>query len=160
MSDTVSVRKGDLGVLVAAITTWAPADTPQEVAEAFSRMLTAFDEAHAGDDAPGSEPAKVIVVADSMGRQRRYEANQWQDDEEALDVYRRGELIATYPKGHWTRAFAEGTELDGITPKARRLQSALRQIAMAEMEETEDVKILQRIARAELERSGWDEEDL
>ena len=83
------------------------------------RLAEAF---HAGWErrAPGNEPqpAKIIVVADNLGQQRRYEAHQWQDDEEALDVYRKGELIATYPKGHWSRAFAEGTELDDETAKA------------------------------------------
>jgi hypothetical protein len=75
MSDTVSVRKDDLDILVAAVTSWAPHDMGTEVGEAFSRLLTAFDEAHADDDAHASEPepAKVVVVTLPTG-ERRYDA--------------------------------------------------------------------------------------
>lgn len=111
------------------------------------------------EDMPGNEPkpAKVIVVTDDTGRDRRYAADEWQA-EEAVDVLRDGQVIVTYPQGTWRRATVEGAELAGVRPTAIRLQAALRKIAMAD-DCTAD-EIIRGIARAELERSGWDKEDL
>lgn len=125
------------------------------MAEAFNAGWEYAGFAEAAE--PKDEPAKVIVVTDDNGRERRYAADEWQA-EEAIDVVREGEVIVTYPQGTWRRATVEGAELDSVRPKALRLQAALRKIAMAD-DCTAD-EIIRGIARAELERSGWDEEDL
>lgn len=114
-------------------------------------------EGQSGAAAPAAEPAKVIVVTDDTGRDRRYAADEWQA-EEAVDVLREGEVIVTYPQGTWRRATIEGSELDSVRPKAVRLQAALRQVVMAD--DGTPAEVLQHIARTELERSGWDEDDL
>ena len=108
MTDTVSVRKGDLGILVAAVTGWAPRDVALEASEAFARLLTAFDEAHADDEyriteagkaaADEDKPAKVIIVTEpnadgAPGRETRYNATQW-------DVTSTYGLLALLRSGH------------------------------------------------------------
>ena len=126
------------------------------------------------EDAPGSEPAKVIIVTDDIGRERRYSAPDF-------GMLHDGTLIvgtriadgidgvtgagidkltvaASHAPGHWSRVHKDSALLGDVRTKAIRLQSALRKIATAD-DCTAD-EIIRGIARAELERSGWDEEDL
>ena len=54
-NETVPVRKDDLDTLVAACTSYLPADVNPEVTEAFSRVLEPFDEVHGiGEEVPAS----------------------------------------------------------------------------------------------------------
>jgi hypothetical protein len=53
------------------------------------------------------EAAKVIVVRDALGRDQQFAGDGW-DAEEAIDITRNGEVIATYPPGHWQRVHKDG----------------------------------------------------
>jgi len=56
-TETVTVLKADLDILVAACTSYLPADVNPEVHEAFGRLLEGFDEAHGiKDQAAGPLP--------------------------------------------------------------------------------------------------------
>lgn len=129
MSDTVSVRKGDLDTLVAACTSWAPHDMPTGVGEAFSRMLNAFDEAHADDDAAASEPepAKVIIVTETpFGNgapfQRRYDANQTDTSSYGqMRLLRKGREVATYQSNAWLSVREDGAEVPDSPARALRI---------------------------------------
>jgi hypothetical protein len=56
-ADLVSILKTDLGILVAACTSYLPHGASPEVGEAFERLLEVFDEAHGtGGEAPAPEP--------------------------------------------------------------------------------------------------------
>lgn len=130
----VSVRKDDLDILVAACTSHLPDGTPQEVAEAFARLLGAWDDASA---APASEPAKVIVVTETGGRERRFAADSWDrsSGDGALDVHRTSReedpIVAHYTHGAWLSVREDGAEVPDATAKALG-------IAKAALEEIQD----------------------
>jgi hypothetical protein len=153
---------------------------PMELAYAFDAGADAVERwlavAPVDEDAPGNEsqPAKVIVVRDEAGREHRYAGpNFGMLHDGTLIIGTRiasgidgvtGEGIdkltvaAGHAPGRWSRVHKDGALLDDVRPKAIRLQAALRKIAMAD-DCTAD-EIIRGIARVELERSGWDEEDL
>jgi hypothetical protein len=57
MTETVTVLKADLDMLVAACTNCLPPGVSPEVGEAFERLLGAFDEAHGIEgEMPAPEP--------------------------------------------------------------------------------------------------------
>jgi hypothetical protein len=74
MSDTVSVQKGDLGMLVAGCMSWMPSDVTPETSKAFARLLTVFDEMAAApgdedmpDGAPDENPSTRYALVEQMG---------------------------------------------------------------------------------------------
>lgn len=103
--------------------------------------------------------AKAIIVVEVSGRQRSYAAEDWGTTAEGrLTVTRNRLAVALYSEHAWLSVREDSALADDIKPKADRMQSALRRIAMAEGPMTVD--ILQRIARECLESTGWDEDDL
>ena len=63
--------------------------------------------------------ATVIVVREEGFRDQRYEADSW-DCEDAIDVKRGDEIIASYPAGRWLRVHRADALVaaDDSTPKA------------------------------------------
>lgn len=70
-ADLASVRTADLDILVAACTSYLPADASPEVSEAFGRLLEAFDEAHgiegempeAAPESPDAGDGRWAIIA-------------------------------------------------------------------------------------------------
>lgn len=71
------------------------------------------------EDAPGSEPPKVIIVTEASGRERRFTADGFDGDTSGLDVRRDDRVIATYPGEHsWLSAREDGATVPDATVRA------------------------------------------
>lgn len=81
------------------------------------------------EDAPGNEPAKVIVVTEAGGRERRYAATQWDDSGSRLVILRKGHPVASYPMGGELGVREDGAEVPDATARALGIaKTALEQI--------------------------------
>ena len=68
------------------------------------------------EDAPGNEPAKVIVVTEANGGERRYDADGYAITDGTLFVKRYGITVACHPAGTWT-SFRAGDAIAGDTQR-------------------------------------------
>ena len=89
----------------------------------------------AGEDAPGSEPAKVVIVTQATGQERRYNAPHFGQLADGTLVIggRTGDdldVIAAYAPGHWARVHKDGAALPGTIEEALDIaKHALERIA-------------------------------
>lgn len=78
------------------------------------------------EDAPGAQAAKVIIVTEADGRERGYDANQWDTAGPwGLRVIRKGTDAAAYAHGAWLSVRHDGAEADddGERDTARRMDA-------------------------------------
>jgi hypothetical protein len=133
--------------------TWMPSDAAPEVSEAFARLLNTFDEAHADEDAPGSEPPKVIIVTEAGGREVRYRAD-WTDTEDGnLQVIREDQgaiTVAQYARGYYKRAYREDALLSDDVSRLGIAKRALREIAETKFADPQDFGDRARQALADI----------
>lgn len=109
-------------------------------------------EAPVDEDAPGSEPPKVIVVTEAGGRERFYAADGW-DAEEAVDVTSKGDVVATYPPGAWQRIHRDGATLPDVTLRKLSLaMQALQKIGATVLEADDKRRVPVGTARDALEQ--------
>lgn len=86
----------------------------------------------AGDE---PEPAKVIVVTEASGRERRFDADSWDGSsgDGGLDVHRTSReedpIVAHYAHGAWLSVREDGAEVPDATKRALGIaKAALREI--------------------------------
>jgi hypothetical protein len=82
-----------------------------------------------------AEPAKVIIVTEASGKERRYAADVWDvhDTPGAIDIERTdrpSDPVARYAPGAWLSVREEGSEADNVPMKALSIaRAALKSIA-------------------------------
>lgn len=109
-------------------------------------------DAKRADEAEPEQPAKVIIVTEASGKERRYQAPDFGTlrdgtlligDKDA-DRMMTG-IVAAYPPGHWSSVREDGAEADDVQAKALGItRSALSQIlsvvrADAELGDSSDI---------------------
>lgn len=102
------------------------------------------------EDAPGSEPAKVIVVTEESGRERRYSAEMFgtlYDGSGTLVVGDGGSpgdpltrVVAVYAKREWKFAREDGAEVPDATARALGIAKRALQAIRAEAEKRGDAE--------------------
>ena len=106
------------------------------------------------EDAPGSEPAKVIVVTEpnadgAPGRETRYNATQWDVTSTygLLALLRSGHPVALFQSPGWLSVREDGATVPDTTGRQlARAKRALRDIAHLNVEDGMDVNDARAIA--------------
>jgi hypothetical protein len=113
-------------------------------AEAVALVLA---ECPVDEDAPGIEPAKVIVVTEAnvvaRTADRRYLADRHERDGDYLLIWRDGRIVGEYAAGRWASARHADSEVPDGTARAlgiaKRALQAIRELYATDKRDTPDV---------------------